>query len=104
MGVQKNSSVLNELGSALDIETRRKKQQELMVQMVERKVRSRAQQLYVSRGQAEGQDLQDWFQAESEVLGNSIVAPLYRRFKNTGQYTESADNAGEQICSGEVGV
>ena len=63
----------------MDIETRRKKQQALMVQMVERKVRSRAQQIYENRGQAEGQDLQDWFQAESEVLENSILAPLYRR-------------------------
>jgi DUF2934 family protein len=68
----------------VDIETRRKKQQALMVQMVERKVRSRARQLYESRGQEEGQDLQDWFQAESEVLGKSIVAPLYRRMRTTG--------------------
>jgi len=75
-----------------------------MVQMVERKVRSRAQQLYEFRGQAEGQDLQDWFQAESEVLGNSIVAPLYRRFKNTGQDTESADTAAEQTSPCDVGV
>lgn len=66
---------------AVDIDTRRKKQQALMVQMVERKVRSRAQQLYQTRGQAEGQDLQDWFQAESEVLENSIIAPLYRRMR-----------------------
>ena len=65
----------------MDIETRRKKQQALMVQMVERKVRSRAQQLYETRGQREGQDLQDWFQAESEVLENSILAPLYRRMR-----------------------
>jgi len=63
----------------VDIETRRKKQRALMVQMVERKVRSRAQQLYETRGQTEGQELQDWFQAESEVLENSILAPLYRR-------------------------
>jgi hypothetical protein len=54
-----------------------------MVQMVERKVRSRAQQLYESRGQAEGQELQDWFQAESEVLENIIVGPLYRRVKTS---------------------
>lgn len=66
----------------MDLETRRKKQQALMVQMVERKVRSRAQQLYESRGQAAGQDLQDWFQAESEVLENSVLAPLYRRVKS----------------------
>ena len=65
----------------MDIETRRKKQQALMVQLVERKVRSRAKQIYESRGQEEGQELQDWFQAESEVLENSIIAPLYRRVK-----------------------
>ncbi len=52
----------------MDIETRRKKQRALMVQMFERKVRSRAQELYETRGQTEGQELQDWFQAESEVL------------------------------------
>jgi len=75
-----------------------------MVQMIERRVRSRAQQLYESRGRSQGQDLQDWFQAESEVLGNSIVAPLYRRFKNAGRYTESADNGGEQTSSGEIEV
>ena len=67
----------------MDIETRRKKQQALMVQMVERKVRSRAKQIYESRGQAEGRELEDWFQAESEVLENSILAPLYRRVKST---------------------
>lgn len=72
----------------VDIETRRKKQQALMVRMVERKVRSRAQQLYETRGQTEGQELQDWFQAESEVLENTTVAPLYRRLKGTNQSPE----------------
>ena len=72
----------------MDTETRRKKQQALMVQMVERKVRSRAKQLYESRGQEEGQDLQDWFQAESEVLENSILAPLYRRIKTNEPQAE----------------
>ena len=65
----------------MDIETRRKKQQALMIQAVERQVRSRARQLYESRGQAEGQELQDWYQAESEVLENNIVGSLYRRLK-----------------------
>ena len=69
----------------MDHETRRKKQQALMVQLVERKVRSRAKQLYETRGQEEGQALQDWFQAESEVLGNSILAPLYRRMRSANQ-------------------
>jgi hypothetical protein len=94
------------VGIALDIETRRKKQQELMVQMVERKVRSRAKQLYESRGRAEGQELQDWFQAESEVLGNSAVAPLYRRVRAAGQDAEHAqeslETTGEQPCETSV--
>ena len=51
--------------------------------MVERKVRARAQQLYENRGQVEGQELRDWFQAETEVLENSILAPLYRRIKTS---------------------
>ena len=83
-----------------------------MVQMVERKVRSRAQQLYEGRGQTEGQDLQDWFQAESEVLENSIVAPLYRRLKSTSPEpvqdqdaengTSETENVGHSAC--ETGV
>jgi hypothetical protein len=60
-----------------------------MVQAVERKVRSRAQQLYENRGQTEGQDLQDWFQAESEVLEKSTIAPLYRRMKGSEPDEES---------------
>ena len=52
-----------------------------MRRMVERKVRSRAQQLYESRGQAEGRELEDWFQAESEVLDAPGLARLYRRLR-----------------------
>jgi hypothetical protein len=76
----------------VDIETRRKKQQALMVQLVERKVRSRAKQLYETRGQTDGQELQDWFQAESEVLENSIVAPLYRRMRTGSHDTQENEN------------
>jgi Protein of unknown function (DUF2934) len=65
----------------VDIETRRNKQRALMARMVERKVRSRAKQLYESRGQEEGQDLQDWFQAESEMLENKVLANLYRKVR-----------------------
>lgn len=54
-----------------------------MVRAMERKVRSRARQLYESRGQAEGQELQDWFQAETEVLEKSAHAALYRRVKSS---------------------
>jgi Protein of unknown function (DUF2934) len=69
----------------VDIETRRKKQQDLMIRMVERKVRERAQRLYEERGQAEGQALADWVQAESEILGSTTLAPLYRRRKSAVQ-------------------
>jgi len=79
----------------VDIETRRKKQQALMVQLVERKVRSRAKQLYETRGQEEGQALQDWFQAESEVLENSILAPLYRRLRTGNHDVQEGDSTPE---------
>ena len=79
----------------MDTETRRKKQQALMVQLVERKVRSRAQQLYETRGQREGKALEDWFQAESEVLENSILAPLYRRMRNASPLAEPSELTAE---------
>ena len=76
----------------MDTETRRKKQQALMVQLVERKVRSRAKQLYETRGQEEGQALQDWFQAESEVLENNAIAPLYRRLRTGDRDSQNSDS------------
>lgn len=80
----------------MDIETRRKKQRALMVHLVERKVRSRAKQLYETRGQEEGQDLKDWFQAESEVLGKSILAPLYRRLRTDHQDSRGMNAAADR--------
>jgi Protein of unknown function (DUF2934) len=63
----------------LDNNTRRKKQQALMTELLERKIRLHAQRLYDERGQTEGLALQDWVEAESRVLENSILAPLYRK-------------------------
>ena len=63
----------------MDTDTRRKKQQALITELLERKIRLHAQHLYDQRGQAEGQALQDWVEAESRVLENSILAPLYRK-------------------------
>jgi hypothetical protein len=63
----------------VDTDTRRKKQQALITELLERKIRLHAQHLYDQRGQAEGQALQDWVEAESRVLENSILAPLYRK-------------------------
>ncbi|MGA3088691.1 MAG: DUF2934 domain-containing protein [Terriglobales bacterium] len=50
-----------------------------MVELLERKIRLRARQLYDERGQTEGRDLEDWVKAESEVLQSSILAPLWNR-------------------------
>jgi hypothetical protein len=67
----------------LDINTRRKKQQALMTELLERKIRLHAQHLYDQRGQQEGQALNDWVEAESRVLENSILAPLYRKSRES---------------------
>lgn len=82
----------------MEIETLRKKQQALMVQLVERKVRSRAKQLYETRGQEEGQALQDWFQAESEILENNVVAPLYRRLRTGNHDVPEPEPAHPAVC------
>ena len=52
-----------------------------MLRAVERKVRERAQQLYETRGQVDGHALQDWVQAEAELLENRVLAPMYRRLR-----------------------
>ncbi len=67
----------------MNTETRRKKQQALMTELLERKIRLHAQHLYDQRGQQEGQALQDWVEAENRVLENSILAPLYRKSRET---------------------
>jgi hypothetical protein len=71
----------------LDINTRRKKQQALMTELLERKIRLHAQHLYDQRGQQEGLALQDWVEAETRVLQNSILAPLYRKTRETSSET-----------------
>ena len=67
----------------MDSDTRRQKQQALITELLERKIRLHAQKIYDKRGQTEGLALQDWVQAESEVLEKSILAPLYRRTRDT---------------------
>jgi hypothetical protein len=90
---------------AVDIETRRKKQQTMMVKLVERKVRSRAKQLYETRGHQDGQELQDWFQAETEVLDKNAVAPLYRRLridtKDVREIVEESNNRAPELGAQE---
>jgi hypothetical protein len=81
----------------VDVETRRQKQQALMIRMVERLVRERAQQLYDARGQEDGHALNDWVQAESEVIENMAIGKLYRRLRITNpdsEMTQSASDSG----------
>jgi Protein of unknown function (DUF2934) len=63
--------------SAVDSVTRTRERRKLMVELLERKIRLRADQLYNERGRVEGLALEDWVRAESEVLKSSILAPLW---------------------------
>lgn len=71
-----------------------------MAGMVERKIRRRARQLYDTRGQVEGFSLQDWFQAESEVIESSILAPVYRKVRiEKPQSTAPEPEAGNETSA-----
>lgn len=94
----------------MDHNVRRKKQQAMMTELLERKIRLHAQHLYDQRGQAEGLALQDWVEAESQVLENSILAPLYRKTRAEGRSageSEDSDDAqfdGSGSSGSEAGV
>ena len=47
-----------------------------MVELLERKIRLRAREIYEQRGEVNGQALEDWIKAEAEILKTSILAPL----------------------------
>lgn len=63
-----------------------------MTELLERKIRLHAQRLYEQRGRGEGSALQDWVKAESQVLENSILGPLYRKTRTTSPQTELAES------------
>ncbi len=63
----------------MDSVTRSRERRKLMMEMLERKIRLRARQLFEERGRVEGRDLEDWVRAESEVLQSSILAPLWSK-------------------------
>jgi len=50
-----------------------------MVDLLERKIRLHARQIYRDRGEVDGRALEDWVKAESEVLKTSILAPLWNK-------------------------
>jgi Protein of unknown function (DUF2934) len=75
-----------------------------MRRMAERKLRSRAQELYESRGQTDGHELEDWFQAEAELLRDTRLAPLYRHLRDSGPEAEhSPDPTEEKAVPCETG-
>ncbi len=80
----------------MDSHTRRQKQQALMTELLERKIRLHARNLYEKRGQVEGFALEDWVQAESEVLGKSILGPLYRRAQDSDRPSEKLEESVSQ--------
>ena len=41
---------------------------------VQEKIRLRAYELYEQRGRGEGQDVEDWLKAESEVVAEPVAA------------------------------
>jgi hypothetical protein len=94
----------------VDIETRRKKQQALMTELLERKIRLHAQDLYDRRGESEGSELGDWVQAESQVLEKTTLAPLYRKAKAIGrefdefEHDSNAPLPSAEPCCSEVGT
>jgi hypothetical protein len=63
----------------VDSLTRSHERRQMMVKLLERKIRLRADQIYQERGQEEGRALEDWITAESEVLQSSILAPLWNK-------------------------
>jgi hypothetical protein len=58
-------------------ETRTHKRLRLMIDMLERKIRLRARQLYEQRGRQEGKALEDWITAEVDVLTSSTLVRLW---------------------------
>jgi hypothetical protein len=60
----------------VDSETRTHKRLRRMIDMLERRIRLRARQLYEQRGRQEGKALEDWITAEVDILRSSILARL----------------------------
>jgi hypothetical protein len=85
----------------VDTNTRRKKQQALITELLERKIRLHARQRYDQRGQTEGFALQDWVEAESEVLEKNVLAPLYRKTRGEGRQSEELAASEPQFAPAE---
>jgi Protein of unknown function (DUF2934) len=62
---------------AVNNEKLTRERQKLMINMLEKKIRLRARQLYEERGHIDGRALEDWVEAEAEILKSSILRPLW---------------------------
>jgi hypothetical protein len=80
---------MQELRCAVDLETRRRKQQKLILELLEKRIRARAQQLFEQRRQSDGTALEDWIRAEREILKKNALAPLYRRSRGENEPSNS---------------
>jgi|GEM_PF-3734571 hypothetical protein len=58
--------------------------------LVEHEVRMRAYELYENRGKCEGRAVQDWLQAESEVLRKAMVC---REFTNVADASSGSSRS-----------
>ena len=87
---------------AVDIVTRRKKQQALLARALERRVRERAQRLYEERGQVDGRALEDWVRAESEILEKSPLASLYHRVRTGDQDSQIPGAAENSVAASDL--
>jgi hypothetical protein len=80
-------------------ENLRSKRQALLTELVERKIRLRAEQLFEQRGAGDGSALEDWVKAENEVVGKSALAPLYWRSRS--QFLPEAGDSSEGQSSSQ---
>ena len=80
--VSKISVSTNWMVFDVNSEARTRQRQRLMIDMLERKIRSRARQIYEERGREEGRALEDWVKAEAEIIESSILAPLWSAHRN----------------------
>jgi hypothetical protein len=74
----------------VDSDTRRKQRQALMAELLENKIRRHAQDIHDRRGDGQGSALEDWVRAESEVIENTVLGPLYRKSRDSNSEAEAA--------------
>ena len=63
---------------------------QFMLALIEKKIRLHAEQLYEERGCVKGHAVEDWLQAESEVLQGSILAPLWHSHRQHHAASDSS--------------